>query len=375
MAIMNHFVAITAAFVYYEGDYSKVYDFIKSGYIVCGDDIVIFIRGVAREYERLMEALGVKINKTKSFESSLDGTYSRAEFCKKLAVNGNIVSGVSPKAIFKAGCDEGIALIPTALDCLQTINQGSLLRSYCVKGLASRYPKFLHHIPKEYGGLGFVNHVPKTSVLAKNAFVVIYHYMKLQSLLSYRLDTTYVDRRPRYTRGKRKGQVRDEFLKDKRPNSFAEQLDFAMDFERFHDYEVQPKFSDGKPHWRRLASKINLEGRPSDIQLARDVLAVLERWVKIPNAFSERTVDDEEFVVDNLRYIYDNIASSLFIGTPTKDDPETLEDLKRSKVALKLNKLVQRHYSGKSPLPILDNYDPDDPAVRRLVSALASSTA
>jgi hypothetical protein len=80
MALMNHFVALAAAYHVYGNDYHKMNAFLKEGYVVCGDDIVIFDRKVALVYEFIMNSIGVKINKTKSFESNLAEGYSRAEF-------------------------------------------------------------------------------------------------------------------------------------------------------------------------------------------------------------------------------------------------------------------------------------------------------
>ena len=342
MALMNHFVVLSAAYSVYGNDYKQMNAFIRGGYIVCGDDIVIFNKAVALAYESIMESLGVKINKTKSFESNLEDGYSRAEFCKKLAVNGHIVSGVSPKAIFMAGTDKGIAFTPTAVELLKEINCGNLLSKRCLAGIASRYPKRLHHIPTEYGGLGFVNDVPKSKVLGEQGFIIVYHYMKLKSLLSYGLN--------RESFGVIPSDISDKF---------TSQLCLVDTLEEYIDRQAT-EFSSGKPPWLKLADRPPLSGSPMAIQQAKDILNLLTKWVYEDGAFRDASDNDTAFVADTLPGIYKQLYNNLFVGTPTKEQIVSARQLMQSKLALKAYKLLDRRTRQSNPLAITKGWREDD---------------
>jgi hypothetical protein len=355
MALMNHFVALAAAYHVYGNDYHKMNAFLKEGYVVCGDDIVIFDRKVALVYEFIMNSIGVKINKTKSFESNLAEGYSRAEFCKKLAVNGRIVSGVSPKALFRSGMDKGETLIPTAVESLKTINGGLLLSKRCLERIASRYPRQLHHIPLEYGGLGFVNDVPKSKVLAQNGFIIVYHYYKLKALLAYGISTADL-----------KGGVDTDSI-----NPFYDQLALVDELSQF-ELRLSNKFSDGKPLWMRLAAREPLAGNPEDARIAKDLLLLLEKWVTVPDAYHKASEVDIYFVVDNLPGIYRKLYNNLFVGTPTKASDVNPMRLIEAKAALKVAKHLKRtNKQGEPTLAIARTWDPEQDVDSSLVLELA----
>lgn len=358
MSLMNHTVAMAAAYHVYGNDYSKMNAFLKEGYVVCGDDIVIFDREVALVYEFIMNSLGVKINKTKSFESNLAESYSRAEFCKKLAVNGHIVSGISPKALFRSGMDKGQTLIPTAVDSLKTINGGSLLSKRCLEKVASRYPRQLHNIPMEYGGLGFVTDVPKSKVLAKDGFVIVYHYYKLKSLLSY-------------------GITKDSLYgtTSSTDNAFFDQLTLVDELQQF-ELRLSNKFSDGKPPWMRLASREPLSANPQDAQIARDLLSILERWVKVPGAYHSASEDEYYFVVSYLPDIYSKLSNNLFVGTPTKSQDVHPMRLIEAKAALKVyRRLKSRNKDGSPTLALVREWDNEVDSNSNLIHQLAYNQA
>lgn len=67
-------------------------------YAVLGDDVAIWDEDIAKQYERLLEEIGVPINYDKSLVS--DTRTHRLEFAKRIAVNGVEISGLKP-AILK----------------------------------------------------------------------------------------------------------------------------------------------------------------------------------------------------------------------------------------------------------------------------------
>jgi hypothetical protein len=70
-------------------------------YAVLGDDVAIWNKPVAEEYQRIMSDLDVSISEAKSYIPSKDGPY-KAEFAKRIFYNGQELSGISP-AVLKQG--------------------------------------------------------------------------------------------------------------------------------------------------------------------------------------------------------------------------------------------------------------------------------
>jgi len=107
MAMVHHLLVQYAAFLQSEKFYSDVFardylagihpEKIKSGwfqdYLILGDDLVIFHEGIAREYLRLAEALGIKVGLSKSFIS--EGGF--INFASQSYVNSTNVSPLSFK--------------------------------------------------------------------------------------------------------------------------------------------------------------------------------------------------------------------------------------------------------------------------------------
>jgi hypothetical protein len=107
MAMVHHLLVQYAAFLQSEKFYSDVFardylagihpEKIKSGwfqdYLILGDDLVIFHEGIAREYLRLAEALGIKVGLSKSFIS--EGGF--INFASQSYVNNTNVSPLSFK--------------------------------------------------------------------------------------------------------------------------------------------------------------------------------------------------------------------------------------------------------------------------------------
>jgi hypothetical protein len=56
-------------------------------YVILGDDIVINNADVAGQYKSIMAKLGLELSPYKSIES-VDKTFSTAEICKRLFING-----------------------------------------------------------------------------------------------------------------------------------------------------------------------------------------------------------------------------------------------------------------------------------------------
>jgi hypothetical protein len=67
-------------------------------YAVLGDDIAIWNKAVAEEYQKMMTVLDVSISKAKSYIPSSDGPY-KAEFAKRIFYNGQELSGISPSVL------------------------------------------------------------------------------------------------------------------------------------------------------------------------------------------------------------------------------------------------------------------------------------
>jgi hypothetical protein len=91
LAFCHHFIVQTAA---WKTGLPKHLWF--SNYAVLGDDVVIADKAVAMEYLRLMKALGVDVNLTKSILSPKGIGF---EFAKRLIVNGKDVSPISLKEV------------------------------------------------------------------------------------------------------------------------------------------------------------------------------------------------------------------------------------------------------------------------------------
>nr|QIJ70065.1 RNA-dependent RNA polymerase [Traeger narna-like virus] len=200
LALTNHVIALVAKHecvldrygsVWHDSrPYTELKQFFMDGYQVCGDDIVIYDTAAAEKYHYIMESLGVTINRQKSYSSKKNDDFAAAEFCKKLAVNGNIVSGQSLKVVLRAlGIDDGYniqpMLLPQMLTTLRVLKSGNVISKRVLSVIASSYPRELHHIPTEYGGLGFpLQGSSCCQVLARDGFIVYYYYNKIRSMLT-----------------------------------------------------------------------------------------------------------------------------------------------------------------------------------------------
>ena len=164
--------------------------FLESGYHVCGDDIVIYDYEAAEEYHNMMEAFGVEINRGKSFSTKKGSSVSTAEFCKKLVVNGDIMSGQSLKVVLRClGIDDSYKraplLYPQALSTIACIKPGKTLSKNVLTLIGNTYPRELLHIPREYGGLGFPQQgVSYCDSLIKDGFILYYYYNRIRTMLS-----------------------------------------------------------------------------------------------------------------------------------------------------------------------------------------------
>lgn len=201
LSLTNHIIALTAKYSCLVEDYGvninyesgagrELRTFYLSGYSVCGDDIVIYDKRVAEKYHYLMESLGVRVNRLKSFSTEKGASVSTAEFCKKLVVNGNIVSGQSLKVILRGlGIDDGYniqpLLLPQVFAALRALKTGKTLSKRQLSVVANSYPRVLHHIPLEFGGLGFpLSGSSCCQVVARDGFIVYYYYNKIRSMLT-----------------------------------------------------------------------------------------------------------------------------------------------------------------------------------------------
>jgi hypothetical protein len=94
------------------------YEGLFQGYVLLGDDIVIFDEAVAEEYRLLMTELGVTINDDKSINGP--GT---AEFAKRIFHGGSEVTGVSGAVVAQAVAH---------LSGLRVLVETLLLRGFCI---------------------------------------------------------------------------------------------------------------------------------------------------------------------------------------------------------------------------------------------------
>lgn len=173
LALTNH-IMIRAA-------YLKASD--KSlDYLVCGDDTVITSKEAFKYYECWMNALGVKINRSKSHICEANDPIKVAEFCKRLAVNGEIVSSESPKVLIRASRDQ--AYLPAALECIHSMCGPLSKKKFASLVNISRLERRKLSIPFRYGGWNQINSEPFHEVLLKDNFIFLYIYKKMRAMVS-----------------------------------------------------------------------------------------------------------------------------------------------------------------------------------------------
>jgi hypothetical protein len=68
-------------------------------YAVLGDDVAIWNKQVAEKYENIINLLGVNISKAKSYIPGTGEGPWKAEFAKRVFLNGNEMSGISPDVL------------------------------------------------------------------------------------------------------------------------------------------------------------------------------------------------------------------------------------------------------------------------------------
>lgn len=182
LALTNH-IMIRAAY-YLSRDKSL-------DYLVCGDDTVIAAKQPFLYYEQWMNSLGVKINRSKSHICEANDPIKVAEFCKRLAVNGEIVSSESPKVLIRASRDP--AYQPAAINCIQEmlgpISNAKLASLVGDRRLGDRRLA----LPYRYGGWGQINSEPFHEVLMKDNYIFLYIYKRMRSKVSALETTVSVD--------------------------------------------------------------------------------------------------------------------------------------------------------------------------------------
>lgn len=174
MALTNH-ILIRAAYAAAKDKSLK--------YLVCGDDTVIGAKAPFLLYQDCMNALGVTINSSKSHITEKSDPYKVAEFCKRLAVNGEIVSGESPKLLIRAARDEAYG--PAAINCIQLIAQTHLSRKKLSSLVgARRLEERRLYIPYRYGGWGLIGTDPVHVELLRDNFIFLYIYKLMRGQIS-----------------------------------------------------------------------------------------------------------------------------------------------------------------------------------------------
>lgn len=171
LAITNHVMARVADWV--AGN--RVHQ-----YTVCGDDIVLTCKQAFEHYETWMNSLGVKINRAKSHISEACDPNKVAEFCKRLAVNGHIVSADSPKLVIRASRKSGKPFHPAAVEYIHNA-VGPLSNKKLTKLVGYRLDNRRLYLPFRYGGWGQINSEPFHEVLLKDNFIYLYIYKMMRS--------------------------------------------------------------------------------------------------------------------------------------------------------------------------------------------------
>jgi hypothetical protein len=175
LALTNH-IMIRAA---YWKCHDKSYD-----YLVCGDDTVIASKRPFECYENWMNSLGVMINRSKSHICQADDPIKVAEFCKRLAVNGKIVSSESPKILIRASRDK--AYQPAAIECIHSMCGPISNKKFANLVNVHRIGKRKLHIPFRYGGWGQIDDRPFHQVMLEDNFIFVYIYKKMRGMISAR---------------------------------------------------------------------------------------------------------------------------------------------------------------------------------------------
>jgi hypothetical protein len=147
-------------------------------YLVCGDDTVIGSEKPFLYYESWMNALGVTINRSKSHICRSEDPQKVAEFCKRLAVNGQIVSSVSPKVLIRASRDK--AYQSGAISCIHEII-GPISNKKLASLVGRRIGDRRLYVPERYGGWGQISSEPFHQVLMKDNFIFLYIYKKMRA--------------------------------------------------------------------------------------------------------------------------------------------------------------------------------------------------
>lgn len=162
-AISHHYVVWISAFLAGRPVFRQVMRNPDNFYGIVGDDVFITHAAVAHYYSLIMNALGVKINLTKSLVVTSDKRVS--EFVKRNSFNGEEISAISPTLIIKSFGDYALARelilklrdssVKTEESSASTIDFESTVDLY--RSMGSHYMRTaistMCTIPTEYAGL------------------------------------------------------------------------------------------------------------------------------------------------------------------------------------------------------------------------------
>jgi hypothetical protein len=138
LAVTHHFIVQVCAFRVYG---TRIW---YDNYEVLGDDIVIFDKNIADEYLKVMKALDVGINLSKSLISE---NLETLEFAKRTSFNGIDVSGLSWKQLLSGNNSQGRTNFALAMTRKGLISKPSML----VRALLSnKYTSFKEAINSKF---------------------------------------------------------------------------------------------------------------------------------------------------------------------------------------------------------------------------------
>jgi hypothetical protein len=294
----------------------------------------------------MMESFGVKVNAKKSYTSYTYLDKARVEFCKKLYVGGECMSGTSPKALMRSTTEA--SLVPQAIKSLRDLNGGKCLKQSTLARIAIRYPRILHHVPLEYGGLGFVNDVSRSAILSKDCFLLLYHWYKLKELKRFVPQTM--------------------FEKAKCPDSFCEQVGMT---DSVPTQTRENPLRAREEEWRYLLNRKPLSGPEKLVNSVDYLIQVLSDLLfegQIPDVYT-----DWINIVDLIVAVEKDVKPSLFLGTGSiedRHDSYSQHSIQNAKTALNVVKFSRRVAQGKTKCYLLQHYEENKDVIVSLIEIL-----
>jgi hypothetical protein len=307
-------------------------------YRICGDDnSMTGSKPAAELYMAGMNALGVTVNRNKSHITESSDIYKVAEFCKRLIVNGEIVSGQSPKLLIRAARDPAFG--PAAIDCIQTIARTHLPKKKLASLVGSRrLGERQLYIPYRYGGWGLVGSDSVQKELLKDNFIFLYIYKLMRGQIS----------------------AAEHVLELGEPSGDQMIVDDLSDYTFSNPYRIT-----SEPDWRIMNKKVY-----TPIVQMRSVLTDYESFL------TGRSVPRPEELTQMVEDTFNKLkACPIRVRLNSEEDRRT-----KSREAIYFQRLYTRaarniskgcvhtYAFGVQPIDIsVGYYDPDDPSIESIL--------